>query len=135
MRTFVIDSTVLTAQTGPPIEYAVLNMTRDTSAVEPPSGRGQDGRLTSVSRGMLTIVAFVRPASRWTTIAVSDRAPSLLPPPSDLLRLPLRESDPRTRMFSASLGSGVAAADGSAEGSDRVFAGRLSPSALSMSTL
>src|SRR4051794_32714336 len=111
MRTSVTDSTVFTAHTGPPSEYALLNMALYATAVEPPEDSGQDGRVTSVSRGMLTTVASVRPASMCTTIAVSERAPELSPPPSSLLALPLRESEPRTRMLRASVGSGDAEAE------------------------
>lgn len=135
MRTPVIDSTVLTAHTGPPTEYAVLNIALYATDVEPPDDSGHDGRVTRVSRGMLTIVAFLRPASTWTTIAVSERAPVLLPPPSALFSLPLRESEPRTRMFREPVGTGVADADAAADGVVTAFAGRSVPSALSMSTL
>ncbi|CAM5698360.1 hypothetical protein STENM327S_04374 [Streptomyces tendae] len=82
---------------------------------------------------MLTTVAAVRPASRWTTIAVSERAPPLSPPPSSWFSSPLRESEPRTRMFSAPVGTGDA--DGEAEGTVTGRAGRSSPSAPLMSTL
>src|SRR5882762_8625277 len=135
MRTSVIASTVLTAQTGPPTEYAVLNIALYATDVEPPDDSGQDGRVTRVSRGMLTIVAFLRPASMCTTIAVSERAPELLPPPSALFSLPLRESEPRTRMFREPVGRGEAEAEASEAGVVTAFAGRLSPSALLMSTL
>src|SRR3954469_12893227 len=104
-------------------------------AVEPPDGSGQEGRITSVSRGMLTTVASVRPASMCTTIAVSERAPELLPPPSALFALPGRESEPRTRMFRAPVGSGDAEAEAEADGVVTALAGRSSPSALLMSTL
>lgn len=91
--------------------------------------------MTRVSRGMLTTVARVRPASRCTTIAVSERAPELSPPPSSLSALPLRESEPSTRMLSEPAGSGAAAAVGAlGEGAIIACAGRSSPSALSMST-
>ncbi len=79
---------------------------------------------------MLTTVALVRPASRWTTIAVSERAPELSPPPSLRFSSPLRESEPRTRMLRASLGRAAAEGAGVVTG----FGGRSSPSALSMST-
>src|ERR1051325_1906057 len=131
MRMPVIDSTVLTAQTGPPTEYALLNIALYAAAVEPPDFSGHDGRVTSVSRGMLTTVAFFRPASMCTTIAVSERAPELLPPPSALFSLPLRESEPSTRMFREPVGSG----DADGEGVVIPFAGRSSPSAGLMSTL
>jgi hypothetical protein len=71
----------------------------------------------------------------WTTIAVSERAPELLPPPSFAFALPLRESEPRTRMFRAPLGSAEAEADADTDGVDTAIAGRSSPSALLMSTL
>jgi hypothetical protein len=114
-----------------------LNIAPYATAVEPPESSGQEGRVTRVSRGMLTTVAFVRPSSRWTIIAVSERAPPLLPPPSSLFRLPFRESEPRTRMLSAPLGSGVAETASGPVGIGVVIplAGRSSPSALSMSTL
>lgn len=83
---------------------------------------------------MLTTVAVVRPASMCTTIAVSDRAPVLSPPPSSWFSLPLRESEPSTRMFRASVGSG-AACEAEGEGVGVALAGRSSPSALLMSTL
>ncbi|CAM5487035.1 hypothetical protein SALBM311S_11376 [Streptomyces alboniger] len=104
------------------------------TAVDPPDG-DNEGRVTSVSRGMLTTVACVRPASRCTTIAVSDRAPSLSPPPSAWFSLPLRESDPRTRMFRDPVGSGEAATEPDRDGAVIALAGRSSPSALLMSTL
>src|ERR1044072_8210248 len=99
------DSTVFTAQTGPPTAYALLTIELYATGVEPPEDRGQDGRVTSVSRGMLTTVARVRPSSTWTTIAAADPARPLSPPPTWAFSLPLRESEPRTRMFSAPLGS------------------------------
>src|SRR3954452_16138435 len=104
MRTPVRDSTVFTAQTGPPTEYALLSIAPYATDVVPPEDVGHDGRVTRVSRGMLTTVAVVRPWSMWTTIAVSERAPELSPPPSAAFAVPLRESEPRTRMFRASLG-------------------------------
>lgn len=116
MRTSVSVSTVLTAQTGPPSEYALLNIAPYDTSVEPPEGSGQEGRVTRVSRGMLTTVALVRPASMCTTIAVSERAPELSPPPSAWFSAPLRESEPRTRMLTASVGSGTAAAVPDGEG-------------------
>ncbi|MDH6618834.1 hypothetical protein M2163_005942 [Streptomyces sp. SAI-135] len=109
-----------------------MNIAPYETAVEPPLSSGQDGRVTRVSRGMLTTVAAVRPASMCTTIAVSDRAPVLLPPPSAWFSSPLRESEPRTRMLTASVGSGAAA---EADGEGVALAGRSSPSALLMSTL
>src|SRR3954454_17354899 len=134
MRTSVIASTVLTAHTAPPTEYALLNISPYRTPVEPPEVGGHEGRGTSVSRGMLTTVARVRPASRCTTIAVSDRAPSMSPPPSAWFSLPLRESDPRTRMFRHRLGSGEAATEPDGDGVVIALAGRSSPSALLMST-
>lgn len=114
-----------------------MNIELYATAVDPPEDSGQDGRVTSVSRGMLTTVAVVRPASRCTTIAVSDRAPELSPPPSAWFSSPLRESEPRTRMFRALVGSGAADAVTVPDGVGVVtaFAGRSSPSALLMSTL
>src|SRR3954470_19780819 len=134
MRTSVSDSTVLTAHTAPPTEYALLNIALYAGAVDPPDVSGQEGRVRRVSRGMLTIVARSRPASRCTTIAVSERAPELLPPPSALFCLPLRESEPRTRMFREPVESG-AAAEASADGLGAGFGGRSSARALAMSTL
>src|SRR4051794_15218801 len=124
MRTSVIASTVLTAHTAPPTEYALLNISPYRTPVEPPEVSGHEGRVTRVSRGMLTTVALVRPASRWTTIAVSDRAPSLLPPPSFWFSLPLRESEPRTRMFREPVGKGAAEAVRDGEGVVTALGGR-----------
>lgn len=76
------------------------------------------GRVTRVSRGMLTATAFLRPSGMCITSAVSERAPETLPVPSEAF-FPARESEPRIRMFCPEVGS---------------FSGRSSPSALSMST-
>ncbi|CAM5667524.1 hypothetical protein SHIRM173S_01099 [Streptomyces hirsutus] len=136
MRTSVSSSAVFTAHTGPPTSYALLNIAWDAGRVDPPSGSGQAGRSTRVSRGMLTTVAAVRPASRWTTMAVSERAPPLSPPPSARFSPPLRESEPSTRMLKDPVGRGEAEADAEAPRSEAVpLAGRSSPRALSMSTL
>ncbi len=43
MRMPVIDSTVLTAQTGPPTEYALLNIALYATDVEPRTTAGRTG--------------------------------------------------------------------------------------------
>jgi hypothetical protein len=70
-----------------------------------------------------------------TTIAVSERAPLVLPPPS-LALLPLRESEPRTRMFIAPVTTGDCDAEAEADGvAAATLLGRSVPSAPLMSTL
>src|SRR3982074_3355625 len=82
-------------------------MTLYAAAVVPPLEVGHDGRYTRVSRGMLTMVARVCALLMCTTIAVSERAPVLWPPPSFWFALPLRESEPSTRMFIAPVATGA----------------------------
>lgn len=61
MRMPDIDSTVLTAQAGPPTSYAVLNIARCCpGTVSPLVSLVQSGRVTRVSRGMETTLAV-----RW----------------------------------------------------------------------
>ncbi len=95
-----------------------LNITRCAEATEEPSAPVHFGRVTRVSRGMLTATAFLRPSGMCITSAVSERAPETLPVFSFALA-PARESEPRIRMFWPEVGS---------------FSGRSSPIALSMST-
>ncbi len=62
MRMLVIASTVLTAQTAPPIEYASLNCSRLTAGTVFPDGVVHAGRETMVSRGTETTLACLWPA-------------------------------------------------------------------------
>lgn len=118
MRMPDIVSTVLTTQAGPASEYTELNITRFADGSVVPSFLAHSGRVTRVSRGMLTAVARVRPLGMCITRAVSERAPATLPVSSDALA-PDRESEPSTRMFWPDVGS---------------FSGRFLPRASSRST-
>ncbi|CAM5608425.1 hypothetical protein SCYAM73S_05989 [Streptomyces cyaneofuscatus] len=97
MRIPDIDSTVFTAQAGPPTSYAVLNMARcSAGTVSSVVSLAQEGRSMRVSRGIETTLADLWPLSTCRTIAVSERAA-----PSSAPYLPLspeRESEPSTRM-------------------------------------
>ncbi len=118
MRMPDIDSTVFTAQAGPPTSYAVLNIAfRSAPTCSPVVSLVQAGRSTRVSRGTETTSAEVCPLSTWTTIAVSERAAPSSAPYAELA--PERESEPSTRMSSAP---------------SSASSGRSAPSAASMST-
>ncbi|CAM5561718.1 hypothetical protein SVIOM342S_04667 [Streptomyces violaceorubidus] len=95
-----------------------MNITRSAEATSEPSDLVHSGRVTRVSRGMLTATASLRPSGMCITSAVSERAPATLPVFRPALS-PARESEPRIRMFCPEVGS---------------FSGRSLPMASSMST-